>query len=256
MLCHTKYYIGTGAKRCIMLQATGVTKSFGGLVAVEDVSFEVDDEEMVGLIGPNGAGKTTLFNTITGVYPPNKGSITLDGTELTGRKPFEIAQRGVVRTFQTARTFNESTVLENVKVGAVFGNGDDQAVAEERAHECLEFVGLDDQSNAEVSGLNLANRKLLELARGLAADPEFMLVDEIGSGLTPAELNTLTDTLERTCHDRGISVFWIEHIMDAIMGSTDRIIVLNQGQKIADGTPEEVQNDKRVTEAYLGGGDE
>ncbi|WP_234699180.1 ABC transporter ATP-binding protein [Halorubrum sp. LN27] len=239
-----------------MLQAEGVTKSFGGLVAVNDVSFSVDDEEIVGLIGPNGAGKTTLFNTITGVHPPNQGTITLDGTELTGRKPFEIAQQGVVRTFQTARTFNESTVLENVTVGAVFGDGQDPDAAEETARECLSFVGLEDQANAEVSGLNLADRKLLELARGLATDPNFMLVDEIGSGLTPAELQTLTDTLERTCHDRGISVFWIEHIMDAIMGATDRIIVLDQGQKIADGPPEEVRNDERVTEAYLGGGDE
>lgn len=237
-----------------MLQASGVTKSFGGLVAVNEVSFEVDDGEIVGLIGPNGAGKTTLFNTITGVHPPNEGSIQLDGVELTGRKPYEIAQMGVVRTFQTARTFNESTVLENVVVGAVFGNGDDEDVAEERARECLEFVGLLEEADAEVASLNLADRKLLELARGLAAEPEFILVDEIGSGLTPAELDTLTETLERICDDRGISVIWIEHIMDAIMGSTDRIIVLNQGQKIADGPPEEVRNDEQVAEAYLGGG--
>ncbi|ARS91089.1 ABC transporter ATP-binding protein [Natrarchaeobaculum aegyptiacum] len=236
-----------------MLRATGVTKAFGGLVAVDDVSFEIDDEEVVGLIGPNGAGKTTLFNAITGVYPPTEGEIYLNGTEITGMKPHEISRTGVARTFQTARTFNESTVLENVVVGGIFGNGDSRSAAEERARQNLAFVGLDDAIDEEVGALNLADRKLLELARALTTEPEFVLVDEIGSGLTPAELETLTDTLLRIRSERGISVFWIEHIMDAIMGSTDRIIVLNQGEKIADGTPEEVQQNQQVEEAYLGG---
>lgn len=236
-----------------MLAATDVTKSFGGLTAVDSVSFHVDDGELVGLIGPNGAGKTTLFNAITGVHPPESGSIQLDGTELVGRSPHEIAQRGIVRTFQTARTFPDSTVLENVEVGAAFGNGESLTAARDTAYQCLEFVGLGDDAHVDASKLNLVNRKLLELARGLAVDPAFVLVDEIGSGLTPTELETLTDTLERIRAERGISVLWIEHIMDAIMGAADRIIVLDQGQKIADGKPSTIRENEQVAKAYLGG---
>lgn len=236
-----------------MLRVSGVTKSFGGLVAVDDVTFEIDDGEIVGLIGPNGAGKTTLFNAITSVYPPEAGSITFDGTELTGLKPHEVAREGIVRTFQTARTFDESSVLDNVAVGAIFGNGDPLDRATERARECLDFVGLRAHEADRVGNLTLADRKLLELARGLAARPELVLVDEIGSGLTPTEIDELTTTIERVREEFGISVFWIEHIMDAIMGATDRIIVLDQGEKIADGTPREVRENPRVAHAYLGG---
>ena len=238
-----------------MLTAAGVTKTFGGLTAVDDVDFEIDEEEIVGLIGPNGAGKTTLFNAITGVFPPEHGSITFDGTELVGHNPHEIAKLGVARTFQTARTFNESTVLENVVVGAVFGSNESVPLdeAEERARESLAFVGLDGRDEEEAGSLTLADRKLLELAKGVAARPRLVLVDEIGAGLTPTEIATITDTLERARAEHGISVFWIEHVMEAIMNSTDRIIVLNQGRKIADGTPEEIRENPQVAEAYLGG---
>jgi len=237
-----------------VLTATNVTKKFGGLVAVDDVDFAIDDEEIVGLIGPNGAGKTTLFNTITGVHPPTSGSITFDGTELVGKTPNAVAKLGIARTFQAVRTFNESTVLENAMIGAIFGN--DESIskddANDRARDALAFVGLDDRRNEEAGGLTIADRKQLELAKALAAQPELILVDEIGAGLTPTEIDEITRTLERARDERGVSVFWIEHIMEAIMSVTDRIIVLNQGEKIADGTPEEIRSDEQVSQAYLG----
>ncbi|MFD1686989.1 ABC transporter ATP-binding protein [Halobellus litoreus] len=237
-----------------MLTATNVTKRFGGLVAVDDVDFSIGDEEIVGLIGPNGAGKTTLFNTITGVHAPNEGSITFNGEELVGKTPNQVAQLGVARTFQAVRTFNESSVLDNATVGAVFGNDESVSMNEatERAREALAFVGLGGREEAEAGSLTIADRKQLELAKGLAADPDLILVDEIGAGLTPAEIEEITQTLERARDERGVSVFWIEHIMEAIMSVTDRIIVLNRGEKIADGTPEEIRSNEQVTQAYLG----
>jgi branched-chain amino acid transport system ATP-binding protein len=237
-----------------VLTATNVTKRFGGLVAVDGVDFSIGEEEIVGLIGPNGAGKTTLFNTITGVHPPNEGSIDFDGEELVGKTPNQVAQRGVARTFQAVRTFNESTVLENVLTGAVFGNSESVSMneAEDRARDALEFVGLDGLESEEAGSLTIADRKQLELAKGLSAQPELILVDEIGAGLTPKEIDEITQTIERARDERGVSVFWIEHIMEAIMSVTDRIIVLNRGEKIADGTPEEIRSNEAVTQAYLG----
>lgn len=238
-----------------MLTVSHLTKSFGGLTAVDDVEFEIDEEEIVGLIGPNGAGKSTLFNTITGVYRADGGSVLFDGQEITGKKPHQIAKEGIARTFQTARTFNESSVLENVVIGVIFGHDESIPVdkAQEQAVEYLEFVGLSDKKEMKVSSLTIADRKQLELAKGLAAEPNLILIDEIASGLTPTEVDELVDTLKRVRSELGISVLWIEHIMGAIMSATDRIIVLNQGQKIAEGTPTQIQQNEMVAEAYLGG---
>jgi len=238
-----------------MLEAANVSKKFGGLVAVDGVDFEIDSGEIVGLIGPNGAGKTTLFNTITGVLDPEEGSeITFNGEDLLALDTHEIARSGLLRTFQIVRVFGEMTVLENAAAGAMFGTDESisQAEAQRRGREALAFVGLEDKADMEARNLPIAQQKQLELARTVASDPDLVLLDEIASGLTPGEIEELSNTIRRLRDDRDISVFWIEHIMDAIMGTADRIIVLKSGRKIAEGTPEEIRNDEAVTEAYLG----
>ena len=238
-----------------MLEAANVSKKFGGLVAVDGVDFEIDRGEIVGLIGPNGAGKTTLFNTITGVLDPEEGTeITFNGEDLLALDTHEIARSGLLRTFQIVRVFGEMTVLENAAAGALFGTDESisQEEAQRRGREALAFVGLDDKAEMEARNLPIAQQKQLELARSVASDPDLVLLDEIASGLTPGEIEELSNTIRRLRDDRGISVFWIEHIMDAIMGTADRIIVLKSGRKIAEGTPEEIRNNEAVTEAYLG----
>jgi branched-chain amino acid transport system ATP-binding protein len=241
-----------------MLEVANVSKKFGGLVAVDGVDFEIDRGEIVGLIGPNGAGKTTLFNTITGVLDPEEGSeITFNGEDLLTLDTHEIARSGVLRTFQIVRVFGEMTVLENAAAGALFGTDESisQEAAQRRGREALAFVGLEDKADMEAKNLPIAQQKQLELARTVASDPDLVLLDEIASGLTPGEIEELSNTIRRLRDDRDISVFWIEHIMDAIMGTADRIIVLKSGRKIAEGTPEEIRNDEAVTEAYLGADD-
>ncbi|MGM0605284.1 MAG: ABC transporter ATP-binding protein [Halobacteriota archaeon] len=238
-----------------MLEVSEVRKEFGGLTAVDDVSFEIADEEIVGLIGPNGAGKTTLFNCLTGVLTPEPGSAVRFGdSDVLEMKTHEIAQTGLMRTFQIVRVFGEMTVLENAITGAKFGTTEriDREEAERRAIDALEFIGLDEQRHMEAHALPLAQKKQLEVVRALASQPSLIMLDEIASGLTPGEVAELSDVIRRIRDDLGISVFWIEHIMDAIMGTVDRLLVLNSGRLIANGTPEAIKNDERVVEAYLG----
>lgn len=240
-----------------MLEVSDVRKEFGGLVAIDDVSFEIGDDEIVGLIGPNGAGKTTLFNTITRVLTPEEGSaIRFHGQDLLQLRTHEVAHLGLVRTFQIVRVFNDMTVLENAVAGATFGSDESigQDEAQRRAMEALEFIDLDDRADTEAGALPLAKKKQLEMARVLASQPKMIMLDEIASGLTPNEVSTLSETVQRIRDELGISVLWIEHIMDAIMGTVDRILVLHSGRLIADGSPEEVRTDDEVIEAYLGSG--
>ena len=238
-----------------MLKVGGVTKEFGGLRAIDSVDFTVDPGEIVGLIGPNGAGKTTLFNTITGILAPEPGGvIEFRGLDLLGMDTHQIARNGVIRTFQIVRVFDEMSVLDNAAAGALFGSGGSvsRSESQERGHQALEFIGLGEKADLEVSSLTIAQKKQLELARALAADPQLVLLDEIASGLTPGEIEVLTETIRRIRDERGISVFWIEHIMEAIMGVADRVIVLNSGRKIAENTPGVIREDATVVEAYLG----
>ncbi|RLM53819.1 ABC transporter ATP-binding protein [Halobellus sp. Atlit-31R] len=238
-----------------MLKAANIRKKFGGLVAIDGVDLEIGRGEIVALIGPNGAGKTTLFNTITGVLDPEEDTeITFNGDDIVALETHEIARSGLLRTFQIVRVFGEMTVFENAVAGALFGTDESisQEEAEDRAREALAFVGLEEKAEMEAANLPIAQQKQLELARTVASDPDLVLLDEIASGLTPGEISELSNTIRRLRDERGISVFWIEHIMDAIMGTADRIIVLKSGRKIAEGTPEEIQNDATVADAYLG----
>lgn len=237
-----------------MLEVADVTKSFGGLVAVEDVDLRIDEGEIVGLIGPNGAGKTTLFNVISGLFAPDSGSVVFNGTDLLGLDRHEICRIGLVRTFQEVRSFNHLSVLDNVAAGAVFGRdeGMSRSEAEEAAHEYLSFVGLEEYVDEQVLNLTIANRKQVELARGLATDPELLMIDEMGSGLNPTEIAELSRTIEAIRDELGVTVFWIEHVMEAIMNSTERVIVLYDGRVLTEGRPDEIKRDDRVIEAYLG----
>jgi branched-chain amino acid transport system ATP-binding protein len=235
------------------LEIKGLSKSFGGLMALLDLDFEVNEKEMVGLIGPNGSGKTTLFNLIMGSLKCDEGSILFQGQDITGLKPCQICQRGIARTFQVVKPFNRMTALENLMVGRSFGSEPAQSLrqTEKEAGEILEFVGLGKKGETLASALNLMERKRLELARALATRPKLLLLDEIMAGLTPTEIEVAVGLI-RQINRSGVTVIIVEHVMKALLGISERIIVLDVGRKIAEGRPKEVIQNKNVIQAYFG----
>jgi|TARA_B110000259_G_scaffold54344_1_gene64059 ABC-type branched-subunit amino acid transport system ATPase component len=235
-----------------ILSVKGVTKRFGGLVAVNGISFDVGHHEMIGVIGPNGSGKTTMMNMISGAFKPSAGSISMKGRRLSEMPAQKIAREGVGRTFQLVRLLPGLNVLENVKAGSVFGHrrrwGRD---AEDFAHEMLERVGLDALDDAPVTSLTYIDQKRVELARVLAGEPKILLLDEWLAGLNPTELETGIE-LVHALRNEGRTVVMVEHVMDAIRSLCDRCIVMASGSKIAEGTPDDVLSDREVIRAYLG----
>ena len=236
-----------------LLEARAVTKRFGGLTAIQEVSFHLDQDEILGLIGPNGAGKTTLFNMVAGVYRPDSGDVWFDGERLSGRRPDEICKKGIARTFQIPKPFLKLTVLENVTVGAYFGSHQRtrQSHAQRSAREVIERVGLKVKLGMQASQLTLVERKRLELARALATQPRVLLLDEVIGGLNPTETMGLIKTILEI-RASGIAILMIEHVIKAVMKVSDRILVLNYGKKLTEGLPKEIVNHPEVIQAYLG----
>jgi ABC-type branched-subunit amino acid transport system ATPase component len=234
-----------------LLRVENVSKSFSGLRAVDDVSFDVDEGSILGIIGPNGAGKTTLFNVVAGAMQPDSGSVRLDGNDITGRTPHKVAGAGMARTFQIMRPFSSMTVLDNVTV-AVLAGGRSRSAARTTAAEVIERVGLDRWRDAPSEGLPTAALKRLELARALALRPRILLLDEVLAGLVPAEREPVMVLLEQLRTEEGVTLVFVEHIMAAVMRLSDSVLVLNLGQALTSGPPQEVTRDPRVIEAYLG----
>jgi branched-chain amino acid transport system ATP-binding protein len=236
-----------------ILVAEGLIKHFGGLAAVSEVDVDVRKGEILGLIGPNGAGKTTLFNLLSGALRPNAGTIRFKDREITTLKPHEISRMGIARTFQSVKVFPRMSSFNNAFLGHAFGRGHSTPSKTGRAEteEILEFTGLREYRDVPASDLILANQKRLEVARGLATKPDILLLDELMAGLTPTEVGEAMGLVNRI-RDRGVTIVMIEHVMKAIMTICDRIFVLHHGEKIAEGSPEEIVRNEMVIEIYLG----
>ena len=237
-----------------ILEVERLNKYFGGLAAASAVDFHVNEGEIVGLIGPNGAGKTTVFNLVSGALKPDSGAVRFKGAGITGLKPYRITRMGIARTFQSVKIFSKMSVLDNALLGYLFGRAKRSAVsdaARKETEEVLDFVGLAELKAARAMDLILANQKRLEVARALATRPDLLLLDELMAGLTPTETAQSMELVKRI-RERGVTVFMIEHVMKAIMSICDRIIVLHHGEKIAEGTPREIVQNRTVIEVYLG----
>lgn len=233
-----------------MVDVRGVSRFFGGLAALTNVSFTVEQGEILAVIGPNGAGKTTLFNVVNGFYPPSKGEVFFKGNKISGLKPHQICQRGIARTFQVVKPLQRMSVMDNV-IASAFLKAPKRTEAEAVAADMLRFTNLLEDRNIISKGLPLGKRKRLEIARALATQPEMILLDESFAGLNPTELNESIEIIKKI-KEKGITIMIIEHHMKVIMAISERIVVLNYGEKIAEGSPEEIRNNAEVVEAYLG----